>query len=189
MAVGFRIGITIWKNVWIGVHPSIMAASSISNGILFTKPQNINTESPAPNPRYKKIIPTGLFSFNISASLDMVNMTIWNGTTIENTNRQYNVLLSLVLTLVIYHAVMEVKSTITRTEPTVMNADQPNAAKNPVLRIPSVQFSSPANISPDGQLNGLSLMYNFPLKEFMIINRISSLIYILLSAFPLDVPV
>ena len=39
------------KKVWMGVQPSIMAASSISRGIDFTKPVNINTESPAPNPR------------------------------------------------------------------------------------------------------------------------------------------
>ena len=49
--VGFITGRTTLKNVWIGVQPSIMAASSISIGMDFTKPLNINTASPAPYPR------------------------------------------------------------------------------------------------------------------------------------------
>ena len=49
--VGFRIWISIKKKVCSGLHPSIMAASSISTGIDFTNPQNINTARPAPNPR------------------------------------------------------------------------------------------------------------------------------------------
>ena len=77
------IGNTTWKKVWIGVQPSIMAASSISNGMLFTNPQNINTASPAPNPRYTNIIPIGLLKCIMFASLDNGNITIWNGTIME----------------------------------------------------------------------------------------------------------
>ena len=41
--VGFKIGIKILKKTCRGLHPSIMAASSISSGLPFTKPVNINT--------------------------------------------------------------------------------------------------------------------------------------------------
>ena len=51
MYVGFMIGSTTEKKVRSGVHPSIIAASSISNGMDFTNPQNMNTARPAPNPR------------------------------------------------------------------------------------------------------------------------------------------
>jgi hypothetical protein len=36
--MGLRIGNTIRKKVWIGLHPSIVAASSISRGMLFMNP-------------------------------------------------------------------------------------------------------------------------------------------------------
>ena len=85
--IGFNKGNTIKKNVCIGLHPSIIAASSISIGIDLTNPLNINTESPDPNPRYIIIIPRGLSKFNILAILLIVNITIWNGTIIENTNK------------------------------------------------------------------------------------------------------
>ena len=39
------------EKVCRGVQPSIMAASSYFQGMLFTKPQNMNTDSPAPKPR------------------------------------------------------------------------------------------------------------------------------------------
>ena len=84
IVVGFIIGNTTWKKVWSGVHPSIIAASSISSGMLFTKPQNINTASPAPNPRYTRIIPMGLLKCIMFASFDRENITIWNGTIMEN---------------------------------------------------------------------------------------------------------
>jgi hypothetical protein len=35
----------------MGLQPSIMAASSISRGMDFIKPENMNTASPAPKPR------------------------------------------------------------------------------------------------------------------------------------------
>ena len=40
-------------------------------------------------------IPSGLFNFSISASLDRVNITIWNGTIIENRHRKYSAGLSV----------------------------------------------------------------------------------------------
>lgn len=58
------------------------AASSISRGMLRTNPQNINTASPAPNPKYTNIIPIGLDKCNIFANFDNVNITIWKGTII-----------------------------------------------------------------------------------------------------------
>ena len=42
---------TTEKKVRRGEQPSIMAASSISMGMDLTKPQNMNTASPAPKPR------------------------------------------------------------------------------------------------------------------------------------------
>ena len=39
------------KKIWIGLQPSIEAASSISKGSPFIKPVNINTANPAPNPK------------------------------------------------------------------------------------------------------------------------------------------
>ena len=75
------------KNVLIGPHPSIAAASSISSGKPFINPVNINTAIPAPNPKYIIGIDQGVLSPNESAVFDNVNITIWNGTTIENTNK------------------------------------------------------------------------------------------------------
>ena len=40
-----------FKNIFGGLQPSIIAASSIDFGIALIKPENINTESPAPNPQ------------------------------------------------------------------------------------------------------------------------------------------
>ena len=42
---------------------------------------------PAPNPRYTMGMVQGVFSFRVSAVLLRVNMTIWKGTTMENTHR------------------------------------------------------------------------------------------------------
>ena len=52
--------------------------------IPFTKPVNMKTASPAPNPRYTTIIPRGLDRCKRFANFDNVNITIWNGTIIEN---------------------------------------------------------------------------------------------------------
>ena len=62
-----------------------MAASSISSGIAFTNPQNRNTACPAPNPRYRRTRPYMEFKYKSLAVLDMVNITIWNGTIMANT--------------------------------------------------------------------------------------------------------
>ena len=45
------MGRTTEKKVRMGEQPSIMAASSISMGMDLTKPQNMNTASPAPKPK------------------------------------------------------------------------------------------------------------------------------------------
>ena len=45
------MGNTTEKNILSGEQPSMSAASSISIGIDLTKPQNMNTASPAPKPR------------------------------------------------------------------------------------------------------------------------------------------
>ena len=80
------IGSTIEKNVRSGVHPSIIAASSISTGIDLTKPVNMNTASPAPKPKYTMMMPHGVLRPSLSEVRARVNMTIWNGTTIEKTH-------------------------------------------------------------------------------------------------------
>ena len=49
--VGLRMGKTTLKKIWMGLQPSIMAASSISMGTLFMKPVNMKTARPAPKPR------------------------------------------------------------------------------------------------------------------------------------------
>ena len=77
-------GTTIRIKYLNGVHPSIIAASSISREIPFTKPVNMKTASPAPNPRYTTIIPRGLDRCKRFANFDNVNITIWNGTIMEN---------------------------------------------------------------------------------------------------------
>lgn len=63
------------------------AASSISSGSAFTNPVNMNTARPAPKPRYTMGIVQGVFSFSVSAVFASVNITIWKGTTMENTQR------------------------------------------------------------------------------------------------------
>ncbi len=85
--VGRSIGNTTEKYVLIGPQPSMAAASSISSGIDFTKPTNMNMARPAPKPRYTIGIVQGVFRWSLSAVLDSVYMTIWNGTTIEKTQR------------------------------------------------------------------------------------------------------
>ena len=51
MNVGFIMGSTTRKKVRTGPQPSMTAASSISRGMDFTKPENMNTAKPAPKPR------------------------------------------------------------------------------------------------------------------------------------------
>ena len=67
--------------------PSIAAASSISRGKPFTNPENMNTARPAPNPKYTTGISHGVLSLSLSAVPESVNITIWKGTIIENTQR------------------------------------------------------------------------------------------------------
>ena len=47
----FRTCLLYTSKIWMGLQPSIMAASSISMGTLFIKPVNMNTARPAPKPR------------------------------------------------------------------------------------------------------------------------------------------
>lgn len=75
---------------------------------------------------------------SISAILDNVNITIWNGTIIENANRKYIPVVNVFFTLVIYHAHIEVHNTIKNTEPTVINKEYPNAFGNSIFSIPLI---------------------------------------------------
>ena len=85
--LGFSIGRTTMKKVRTGPHPSMAAASSISNGRPLTKPTNIKMARPAPKPRYTTGMVQGVFSFNLSAVKVSVNITIWKGTIMENRHR------------------------------------------------------------------------------------------------------
>ena len=109
------------------------AASSISSEIPLTNPVNIKTARPAPNPRYTIIIPSGLLKCNMLANLDKVNITIWNGTIMENRQSIYIALVTFVCTRTIYHAHIEQHKIITSTEPTVINREVPNADQKSVL--------------------------------------------------------
>ena len=62
----------------------------------------------------------GVFRLSWSAVLDRVNMTIWKGTTMENTISRFMNLLSLLFTRVRYQPVMEQHSRISTTLVTVM---------------------------------------------------------------------
>ena len=62
----------------------------------------------------------GVFRLSWSAVLDRVNMTIWKGTTMENTISRFINLLSLLFTRVRYQPVMEQHSRISATLVTVM---------------------------------------------------------------------
>ena len=81
------MGSTTRKKVRMGPQPSMAAASSISSGRLFTKPENMKIAKPAPKPRYTIGIVKGVFSFRLSAVKVRVNMTIWKGTIMENRHR------------------------------------------------------------------------------------------------------
>ncbi|CCX41944.1 unknown [Clostridium sp. CAG:1024] len=87
ISVGRSIGNTTEKNVRTGPQPSMAAASSISSGSDLTNPVNMKMARPAPKPRYTIGMVQGVLSFSVSAVFASVNMTIWNGTTMENTQR------------------------------------------------------------------------------------------------------
>ncbi len=78
------------------------------------------------------MIPQGVRSPVRSATSDKVNITIWNGTTMVNTQNKYNSFVNLLFTRAIYHAHIEVHTRITRTEPTVINTVQPTALSNSI---------------------------------------------------------
>ena len=59
-------------------------------------------------------------SLSRSVTRDRVNMTIWKGTTMENTQSRYKNLVARLFTRVINQANMEVQIRMTSTEPTVM---------------------------------------------------------------------
>ena len=62
----------------------------------------------------------GVFRWSWSAVRDRVNMTIWKGTTMENTHRKYSALQNTEFTRAIYHAAMEVHTRIRAVDSTVM---------------------------------------------------------------------
>ena len=79
------------------------------------------------------IIPQGVLSLVRSATRDRVNITIWKGTTMENTQSRYRIFVNFVFTLVIYQAHMDVHTRITSTEPTVISTVQPTALSSSYL--------------------------------------------------------
>ncbi len=72
-----------------------------------------------------------MFSRSRSVTRDKVNITIWKGTTMENTHRVYSVLVVRLLTRVMNQANMDVQIRITTTEPTVMTRVHSTAFKKP----------------------------------------------------------
>ena len=62
----------------------------------------------------------GVFRLRMSAVLESVNMTIWNGTTMENAHSRYISLDTVELTRVMYQAHMEQHRMIRMTEVIVM---------------------------------------------------------------------
>ena len=71
MKVGFIMGRTTRKKVRSGPQPSITAASSISSGIVLTNPENMNTASPAPKPRYTIGIVHGVFNPILAKAIEV----------------------------------------------------------------------------------------------------------------------
>ena len=65
----------------------------------------------------------GVLSFSVSAVLERVNITIWNGTTIENTQSRYIALEIMELTRVMYQPHIEQHSRISTTEVIVIVAE------------------------------------------------------------------
>ena len=70
--------------------------------------------------------------------MDRVNITIWNGTIIENRHRKYSAVVKRFFTRLIYHAHMEVHRMITPTDSTVIKREVKNASIKPVLWIPLI---------------------------------------------------
>lgn len=124
------------KNVRMEPAPSIMAASSISEGIDLITPVKMNTGNPAPNPRYTSHMPHGVLRSNVSVSLLRGNMTIWKGTTMLAINARYISLATQLLTLTIHHAHMEQHSRISATDPSVSMIVHPKLGRIFVFSMP-----------------------------------------------------
>ena len=118
------------------------------------------------------MIPQGVRSPVRSATSDKVNITIWNGTTMENTQSKYNSFVNLLFTLVIYHAHIEVHTRITSTEPTVINTVQPTAPSSSYLSIADRKLSIPTHVCFVGSLNGSLLINTLFLNELISTIRI-----------------
>ena len=65
----------------------------------------------------------GVLSLSVSAVLERVNITIWNGTTIENTQSRYIALEIMELTRGMYQPHIEQHSRISTTEVIVIVAE------------------------------------------------------------------
>ena len=62
----------------------------------------------------------GVLSLSVSAVKVSVNMTIWNGTIMENTNMKYTILQMVLPTREMYHAAIDVQSRMSATDKTVI---------------------------------------------------------------------
>ena len=80
----------------------------------------------------------GLLSFNVSAVFASVNITIWNGTTIENTHKKYIPFDSIESTLVIYQAHIEQHIMISATDVTVIRTLYPNDLRKSISVMPYI---------------------------------------------------
>ena len=47
MAVGFRIGITIWKNVWIGAHATVVPGVTVGDNAIIAAGAVVTKDVPA----------------------------------------------------------------------------------------------------------------------------------------------
>ena len=72
----------------------------------------------------------GVFSDSVSAVLASVNMTIWNGTTIENTHTRYTMRQNRLFTREMYHAAMDVHTRISAVDSTVMISELATDCRN-----------------------------------------------------------
>ena len=135
---GRMIGSVIWKKMRGTEAPSIIADSSSSCGMPLITPVKMNTARPAPKPRYTIHRPHGVFRPSISAILERVNMTIWNGTIMLNRNSRYRDFAVRLFTRTIHHAHMEVHSRMSSTAPTVTTTVQPKDSIRLVRLMPRV---------------------------------------------------
>ncbi len=78
-----------------------------------------------------KQILNGVLKPSLSAKPESVNMSIWKGTTMENTKRKYTALQKRLFTRTTYQAHMEQHTRISATEVTVMMSEFMNAAAKP----------------------------------------------------------